>query len=87
MRTTQIVKSDLERVKQLVADATKRKDDLNEELKQVRGEIAVNAQRVADLETELSQSEGFEQQMKMQTVNYAEKFNAERNKNVINPFK
>ncbi len=59
MRKAEIVKSDLERVRQ----------------------------KVADLEAELKLAEEFEQrQAAEKTTSYVDIFNAERNKNVVNPF-
>lgn len=59
MRNAEIVKSDLERAQQ----------------------------KVADLEAELKLAEEIEQQMTAdKTTSYVEKFNAERNKNAVNPF-
>lgn len=59
MRKAEIVKSDLERMRQ----------------------------KVADLEAELKLAEEFEQrQAAEKTTSYVDKFNAERNKNVVNPF-
>ncbi len=58
MREAEIVKSDLERMRQ----------------------------RVTALETELKLSEEFEQEMKEKVESYAERFNAERSRNAVNPF-
>lgn len=53
----------------------------------VKSELKMARQKVADLEAELKLAEEFEQQMAAEkTTSYVEKFNAERNKNAVNPF-
>lgn len=52
----------------------------------VKSDLKLAQQKVADLESELKLAEEFEQEMKEKTESYAERFNAERNKNAVNPF-
>ncbi len=52
----------------------------------VKSDLKMAQQKVADLEIELKLAEEFEQEMKEKTESYAERFNAERNRNAVNPF-
>jgi molecular chaperone GrpE (heat shock protein) len=52
----------------------------------VKSDLKMAQQKVADLESELKLSEEFEQEMKEKVENYAERFNAERSRNAVNPF-
>lgn len=52
----------------------------------VKSDLERAQQKVADLETELKLAEEFEQEMKEKVESYAERFNAERNRNATNPF-
>lgn len=53
----------------------------------VKSDLERVQQKVVELEAELKAAEEFEQQMAAEkTTSYVEKFNAERNKNAVNPF-
>lgn len=52
----------------------------------VKSDLERAQQKVSDLETELKLAKEFEQEMKEKVESYAERFNAERNRNATNPF-
>ncbi len=53
----------------------------------VQSDLERAQQKVTDLEAELKAAKEFEQQMTEKTESYVEKFNDERSKYAINPFK